>query len=135
MHVSQLAGNNLHVTSGPRRQLTCWAAPWRSFPLPSSSINPRATCPEPAPAARLLKKMAQQMQVLNGTHLPMYSFFFHSSEPYMHLSAALFLFVILTLLSSHSHTHTSAHHLREIAWKGESKAYLSNEYYTFYNGY
>lgn len=27
MHVSQLAGNNLHVMSGPRRQHTCWAAP------------------------------------------------------------------------------------------------------------
>lgn len=65
MRVSQLAGNNLHVMSGPRKRPTCWAAPWRSYPPPSSSARPGAPCPEPAPFARLQKKMAQQMQVLH----------------------------------------------------------------------
>lgn len=108
MHVSQLAGNNLHVMSGPRRQPTCWAAPWRSSPLPSSSTRPRAPCPEPAPFGSLLTKTAQQMQVLHRPHLPPYFFFFilHSpSSPY------LFFFVTLTLFT-HPHRYAAAHHLR-----------------------
>jgi len=99
MHVSQLAGNNLHVMSGPRRQPTCWAAPWKSFPPPSSSIRPRAPCPEPAPSARLLMKMAQQMQVLHRPHLPV--FFSSPRSP----PALLFFSVTLTVFS-HSYLHT-----------------------------
>lgn len=76
MHVSQLAGNNLHVMSGLRRQPTCWAALWRSSPPPSSSTRPRAPCPEPAPSARLRTKMARQMQVLHRPHLPTDYFLF-----------------------------------------------------------
>lgn len=110
MHVSQLAGNNLHVMSGPRRQPTCWAAPWRSSPPPSSSTRPRAPCPEPAPSAKLLTKMAQQTQVpLHPLAPPSHSHCFHT----------------------HAFTYASAHHRREIACSGESNAYLSNEYHSF----
>lgn len=106
MHVSQLAGNNLHVMSGPRRQPTCWAAPWRSSPPPSSSTRPRAPCPEPAPSARLLTKMAQQMQVLHRPHLPTESFLFipHSSPLPSSLPLPLLSFSLS--LSLHTHTHT-----------------------------
>lgn len=120
IHLSQLAGNNLHVMSGPRRQPTCWVVPWRSFPPPSSSIRPRAPCPEPAPSARLQTKMAQQMQVLQTTFTNVLSSFFRAP------CLALFLFVTVILFP-----HAHAHHLREIACMGESKAYLSNECYSF----
>lgn len=69
MHVSQLAGNNLHVMSGPRRQPTCWAAPWRSSPPPSSSTRLRARCPEPAPSVRRLRKVARETQVLHKPNI------------------------------------------------------------------
>lgn len=81
MHVSQLAGNNLHVMSGLRRQPTCWAAPWRSSPLPSSSTRPRAPCPEPALFARLLTKMARQMQVLHATFTTIFFTLYSSQYP------------------------------------------------------
>lgn len=110
MHVSQLAGNNLHVTSGPRRQPTCWAAPWRNSPPPSSSTRPRAPCPEPARFARRRTKMAQPTQV------------FHTQRIYPR-----YLFP----LCFHTHTQASVHHLREIACCGRSKAYLRNEYHSF----
>lgn len=106
MHVSQLAGNNLHVTSGPRRRPTCWAAPWRSSPPPSSSTRPRAPCPEPAPFARLLTKMAQQMQVLHTAHLPAESRLYIPEPP--SLPPPLFLFVTLfpqTHTDRRTHTH------------------------------
>lgn len=96
MHMSQLAGNNLHVMNGPRRQRTCWAAPWRSSPPPSSSTRPRAPCPEAAPSARLLTRMAQQMQVLHRPHLQTDSFLFIPYRP-------------PSLCHSHCVFHTHAH--------------------------
>lgn len=127
MHVSQLAGNNLHVTSGPRRRPTCWAAPWRSSPPPSSSTRPRAPCPEPAPFARLLTKMAQQMQVLHTAHLPTESRLYIPEPPFVP-SSLLPPFSLSLCFHTYTHTYASARHLREIACCGESKAYLSNEY-------
>lgn len=141
MHVSQLAGNNLHVMSGPRRQPTCWAAPWRNSPPPSSSTRPRAPCPEPAPSARLQTKMAQQMQVLRRPHSPTWSSFLTvpptSPPPHRHTHAATHTLVFSLSCSLCFYTHTQAHsyafahHLREIACTGESNAYLSNEYCSF----
>lgn len=78
----QQDAGSLPTMNGLRRQPTCWAAPWRSFPPPSSSIRPRAPCPEPAPSARLPRKMAQQMQVLSRIHFPVYSF--HSPASLCH---------------------------------------------------
>ena len=63
MVVSQLAGNNLRVTSGPRRRPTCWAAPWRSCPPPSTSTKPKALCQESAPYGSPLRRTARETQV------------------------------------------------------------------------
>lgn len=106
MHVSQLAGNNLHVMSGPRRQPTCWAAPWRSSPPPSSSTRPRAPCPEPAVSARLLTKMAQETQVLHTqttcTNTLLSSLLTASCSPFP-------LSLSLCLLLPHPHTYIHTH--------------------------
>lgn len=37
----QLGESNLLAMSGPRKLPTFWAAPWKSSPPPSSSINPK----------------------------------------------------------------------------------------------
>lgn len=68
-HVSQLAENNLHATSGPRRRPTCWAAHWRNSPPASLSTRPRARCLEPARSARRLTRMAQPIQVFRTFYL------------------------------------------------------------------
>lgn len=128
MHVSQLAGNNLHVMSGLRRQPTCWAAPWRSSPLPSSSTRPRAPCPEPALFARLLTKMARQMQVLHATFTTIFFTLYSSQYPPFSLP---FFFLSLSFYL-HMQTHmllliTQGENARE----RKSKAYLGNEYHSF----
>lgn len=51
----------------------------------------------------------------------------HSSHP----PAPPPLCATLASVSTHTHTHASAHHLREIACCGRSKAYLRNEYHSF----
>lgn len=60
LYISQRAGNNLLVMSGPKRRLTSWVAPSKSSRLLSSNTSPKDPYRDPPHSARDQMMLGQE---------------------------------------------------------------------------